>query len=128
MLYVIMVFSFIIMPMILNFGKNELSAAFQEMEACIRDVSKWLTLHQLKVNCYKTECIVFRSKFTVINPIFPPLLVGNDVIYGSKSVKNLGALLDQNLTLEKHIDNLCCSANWQLRKIRLLWKYIGDKT
>ena len=112
----------------ISFDKNNIQAAFQAMEACICDVNKWLTIHQLKLNCDKTECIVFRSKFLAANPDFPPLTVGNDLIYVSNNVKNLGAFFDQNLTMDKHVDTFCRSANWQLRNIGLLRKYLDDKT
>lgn len=112
----------------ISFDKNDIQAAFQTMEACICDVNKWLTIHQLKLNCDKTECIVFRSKFSTTNPIFPPIVVGDDLIYASENVKNLGAVFDQNLTMDKHVETFCRSANWQLRNISLLRKYLDDKT
>ena len=112
----------------ISFDKNNIQASFQAMEACISDVNKWLTIHQLKLNCDKTECIVFRSKFLSANPDFPPLAVGDDLIYASNNVRNLGAYFDQNLTMDKHVDTFCRSANWQLRNISLLRKYLDDKT
>ncbi|KAJ8034837.1 hypothetical protein HOLleu_21844 [Holothuria leucospilota] len=62
------------------------------------------------------------------NPIFPPIVVGDDLIYASENVKNLGAVFDQNLTMDKHVETFCRSANWQLRNISLLRKYLDDKT
>lgn len=98
------------------------------MEACISDVNKWVTLNRLKLNCGKTKSIVFRSKFAELDLTFPPLIVGNDLIYHSEFVRNLGAIFDCNLTLERHINKFCQSANWQLRNIGLMRRYIDNKT
>ncbi|PIK54613.1 14-3-3-like protein [Apostichopus japonicus] len=98
------------------------------METCISAVNTWLTTNQLKLNCDKTEFIVFRSRFSEVTPNFPPLTVGKDSINISSTVRNLGAYFDQTMSLENHVTNLCRSANWQLRKISLMRNYLDNKT
>ncbi|PIK38614.1 reverse transcriptase-like protein [Apostichopus japonicus] len=114
--------------LLLAFDKDDVPNAFHKMETCISAVNTWLTTNQLKLNCDKTEFIVFRSRFSEVTPNFPPLTVGKDSINISSTVRNLGAYFDQTMSLENHVTNLCRSANWQLRKISLMRNYLDNKT
>ena len=114
--------------LLLAFDKDSVSFAFHKMEICIDAVSTWLTNNQLKLNCDKTEFVVFRSRFSNVTPTFPTLNVGGEQIHISSTVRNLGAYFDQTMTLDHHVTNLCRSANWQLRKISRLRKYLDNKS
>ena len=67
----------------ISFDKFHILEAFQKMEACIKGIHNWLTLKQLKLNCDKTECIVFRSRLAQNTPILPALVVGDTSIHAS---------------------------------------------
>ena len=114
--------------LLLSFDKDDTQHAFGRMETCIADVNKWLTTHQLKLNCDKTEFIVFHSRFSNITPVFPSLSVGSDTVNISTTVRDLGAFFDRTMSLEHHVLTLCRSANWQLRRISRLRKYLDNKT
>ncbi|KAJ8038375.1 hypothetical protein HOLleu_15784 [Holothuria leucospilota] len=98
------------------------------METCINALNIWLATNQLKLNCKKTEFIVFQSRFSDVAPTFPTLNVGGEPIHISSTVRNLGAYFDHTMTLEHHVTNLCRSANWQLRKISRMRKYLDNKS
>ena len=114
--------------LLLAFNKDDVPNSFRKMETCISAVNNWLTTNQLKLNCGKTKFTVFRSRFSDITTVFPPLNVGNDSITISSFVRNLGAYFDQTMSLDKHVFNFCRSANWKLRKISLMRSYLDNKT
>ena len=52
--------------------------------------------------------------------------IGDENIIPSKSVRNLGAILDYNMTMEKHIiSSVCKSGYGQLRQIGHIRKYLN---
>ena len=64
---------------------------------CIQDISSWMNVNKLKLNEDKTDIIIFvcsRSNDSLLVIKFD--LNGHEVLC-SKKVKNLGAILDQDI-------------------------------
>jgi hypothetical protein len=69
-----------------------------EMETCLSDIQQWLCSQKLILNPKKTEFIVFSSKNnSKIAKDLSIHLCGHE-IFTSSVVRNLGVMLDQNLT------------------------------
>ena len=111
----------------ISFSHMEALPAFLKMEQCIKEVHEWLSSNQLKLNCDKTEAIVFRSKYST-EQRYPSLLVGGATVLPSSVVKNLGCVLDTHLTLSNHVDFVCKSANWKMRNISLMRRFLDQHT
>ena len=81
---------------------------------------------RLLINDSKTELILIGSKqqLSKLQPI--SISVGNSVINNSSEVKNLGCWLDANLSMSKHITNICKSAFFYLHNIRSIKKYLHE--
>ena len=54
--------------------------------------------------------------------------VGNDMIKPSTSVRNLGIIFDNHMSMTQHINSLISSVNFHLRNIRRIAKYLDQDT
>ena len=86
------------------------------MEALICDIRGWYAKNMLKLNDDKTEMLIIGSKYRQI-PQIPDLHVGSSVITPASDVKNLGVIMDDNFTMEPHINNIMRAAFFKIREI-----------
>ncbi len=77
------------------------SDAVNRVENCLIEIVDWMNRNMLKLNADKTELIVFSSQRNekLVNSI--TIQIGEEKINSSKCVRNLGAFLDSNMTMEK---------------------------
>ena len=68
------------------------------LQTCIEDVMRWNTQNMLRSNAEKTEIILFTSLFTK-TPNIEKLFFDSTVIELTEKVRDLGVVLDKNLTL-----------------------------
>ena len=106
---------------------NDLDYAYQKLQLCISDVCAWMIDHHLKLNEEKTEFVVFSTKRKSIIP-YKPIAIGKSSIYPSESARNLGVYFDKFMNFDHHLNKVCRSANYQLRKISLMRKYLNKKS
>ena len=96
------------------FDPSEGSHAKQQLEECLQDVSAWMYQNHLKLNHSKTEYIVISSKNNMQKlSNVSELKVGSESISCAKSVKNIGALFDAQLTMEDQVAAVCRSCYMQ---------------
>jgi len=74
-----------------------------------------MAANKLKLNDDKTEIITFASKTRPSEKL--SLNVGDTTISSVPCVRDLGVLLDESLTMESQVHQVCKSAYFQLRKI-----------
>ena len=81
----------------------------------------------LKLNTEKTELLVISSSRQV-QPIFPTLSFGSDIISPFDSVRNIGVIFDRTLSMSPNINNVCKSSFSHLRNIARIRKYLSFKS
>ena len=112
----------------LSFKPNNTSQdqVSQAMENCIEKIRKWIIHDRMLINDSKTELILIGSKqqLAKLQPI--SISVGNSTINNSSAVKNLGCWFDANLSMSKHITNVCNSAFFYLHNIKSIMKYLHE--
>jgi len=94
-----------------------------KLEACIHDIQSWCIHNKLKLNDSKTEILHISSRFVKPTNI-TSVSIGNSCVTSSASVKDLGVIFDNNLVLSSHVNNICRSASFAIRKISKLRKYL----
>ena len=72
----------------------------------MEDVMQWNTQNKLRSNAEETEVIFFTSRFTK-TPTIEKLFIDSTVIDLTEKVRDLGVILDKNLTLTYHINETC---------------------
>ena len=95
------------------------------MQDCISDVKTWMTSNRLKQNDDKTECmLIVSSRTSLPNPHPSSIHIGDTDILFFLRAKNLGVTLTNNLSMEKHVTNICKSAYVEIRRISNIRHYL----
>ena len=95
------------------------------VEECLREIRDWMTKNMLKLNDSKTEYIIIGSKHSLAQiPNIHTLSVGQDEVSSSSSVKNIGAIIDENLSMHPQISNISRSCYLHIRHIGQIRKYL----
>ena len=103
---------------------SQLDNAKSTLEACIIEIDKWMLQNSLKMNGDKTETILLSSSFRPRPSIDSVSIAGHDVFF-SKKARNIGVILDENISLDHHIASICKSFFFHLRNISKIRKHIS---
>ena len=96
------------------------------IERCIRDIQSWMTTHRLKLNDSKTEVMILGTPQQLAKTTIEHIAVGNDQIQVVDHVRNLGGWLDSNLSMDRHVNQICKKVNHNLHNIRQIRKYLNQ--
>ncbi|XP_070582622.1 LOW QUALITY PROTEIN: uncharacterized protein [Erythrolamprus reginae] len=100
--------------------------AVEVMCRCLEAVRAWMGVNKLKLNPDKTEWLwVLPPKD---NSICPSITLGGGNLTPSERVRNLGVLLNPQLTLEKHLSAVARGAFAQVRLVRQLRPYLDRES
>jgi hypothetical protein len=94
------------------------------VENCLKDIVSWMNNNMLKLNADKTELIIFSSESNAQSVSNISVSVDSSEIKQSSSVRNLGAFLDSNMKMEKHVNSVCRNTYAQLRQIGHIRQYL----
>ena len=84
-------------------------------ESCIESVKHWMTTNKLQLNDKKTEALLVDTAEKIDPRV--KLSVGQSQISFSSSVRNLGVIFDNKLSMRDHINKVCQAAYLELRRI-----------
>ena len=76
------------------------------LEACVKDVSDWMSVNKLKLNSDKTELLSIASQFCP-KPQLSSLSVCGDQISPSVLVRNVGVVFDSHMKFERQVSSIC---------------------
>ncbi len=85
---------------------------------CVKNIKDWMTNNCLLLNPDKTEILLIRPKNST--QIMDHNLKLDGCTVTSSTVKNLGVILDSNLSFENHISHVKKTAFFHLRNIAKL--------
>ena len=102
--------------------------ALQSIQDCISDVRKWMLANKLKINDGKTEFMMIGSKHNLNKLNINSIKIGDTEIKPVTSLRNLGAMIDENLSMEHQITKTCSTAFYHIRNIRHIRKYLDVKS
>lgn len=108
-------------------AEGQLSCAKSTIENCLVDIKQWMASNLLKLNDDKTELLVIHGKHRPKPPLCA-ISVGQEIIRSSESARNIGVIVDDNLTLERQVSAICKSAFFHIRNISQIRKYLPQKT
>ncbi len=91
--------------------------ALEQMTSCTADIKTWMCSNRLKLNDDKTEAMIIGPKSRLAKVESTHITIGESSIPFSKSVKNLGILLDSNMSMEPQVDDLCRKCLFHLKNI-----------
>ena len=97
-----------------------------KLEMCIKDIRAWCVENKLLLNDSKTEVIHISSRFT--KPVaLDHITVGSSQVKTVSKARNIGVVMDSNLQLNHHINNVCRAAMIAIRKIGQIRHYLDKK-
>ncbi len=99
-------------------------SAIRQIQLCLTDIKNWMESNFLKLNDDKTEVIVFGSLSMLSDIGKITINVGDQRVEAADKVCNLGVVFDPNLKMDKHITKVCRTANFHLRNIGKIRKYL----
>ena len=97
---------------------NDMQSVTHDLQSSTDDIKAWMCNNQLKLNEDKTEAILFSTpSLSSCNCLPSSIMVGTHEIMFSNKVRNLGFILDSNLTMEQHVIKTCQTAYYELKRI-----------
>ena len=93
-------------------------------ESCITDIKKWMCLNKLKLNDDKTEVLLVGSRRNTMNIPSLCLKVDDTIVHHTKTVRNLGTVLDSDLGMEQQVCSLRKKLIFELKKISTIRPFI----
>ena len=101
--------------------------AMEKIQNCVGKIKEWMATHFLKLNDDKTEVLIITRNSKTSNIIKDQLAlvkIGESSVEPKESVRNLGVIFDSVCDLEKHVNNICKSAYFQIRNIGMIRDYL----
>lgn len=110
----------------MSFNPSDWEKTASSIQACVAEISEWMSGNMLKLNQDKTELIVFAPKNQARNLSDLKLTIGSNTIHAVPHVKNLGVIFDRELTMEKQVNAVVKSCYYQIRCIGQIRKYLTN--
>ena len=106
--------------------QSNVNNAIEQIEACLDELRQWMSQNYLKLNNAKTEVIVVGSKQQRSKVNITEVRVGDTVVTPTDSVTNLGVIIDENLSMDKHIAKVSRAVCISIRNIGMIRKHINQ--
>ncbi|CAB4013671.1 Hypothetical predicted protein, partial [Paramuricea clavata] len=106
---------------------NNPLTSYETLNDCINDVILWNTRNMLLCNPGKTEVLHLSSRFKKHQNLQENLSFANTTVQVSDKVVNLGIVLDKNMTLSSHINEMCKKAILNIKSIGRIRKYLSKE-
>ena len=89
-------------------------------------IEVWMDSNKLKLNDEETELIIFKNIHQIKDHMEVSMNINDIEILSSSKIKNLGVAFDENLSMTEHVNTICKSVTFQLRKISSIRKKHHD--
>ena len=109
-------------------SQNSQKEAIKSLENGIDSIAQWMTSNKLNLNRDKTEFMVISSKPNTKEIVCDTLELSNETISASSSVRNLGVIMDKNMQMDDHINQIRKSAYYYLNWIRKIRPFLTKET
>ncbi len=96
-----------------NYTRPDETSKLSKLTECVKNIKHWMTNNFLLLNSDKTEILLIGPKNSTQN-IMDHNLQLDGCIFTSSTVKNLGVILDSNVSFENHIYHVTKTAFFHL--------------
>ncbi|XP_062378801.1 uncharacterized protein LOC134067515 [Sardina pilchardus] len=98
------------------------SVVSHRISACLKDISIWMKDQHLQLNLSKTELLVFPAKTAIPQQI--NIQLDSSALTPTRSARNLGVIIDDQLTFSEHVASIAKSCRYTLYNIRKIRPYL----
>ena len=109
-----------------SFNVQESNSAVSHVEHVVTVVKKWMSTNFLCLNDDKTEVLLLASKNNYAKLNIPSLNIGDAMVETVKSAKNIGFVFDYLMNCKNHINQICKTGWYQLRRIGQIRPYLDS--
>ncbi len=103
---------------------SSVQTALNALTNCINEIRFWMSDNMLKLNNDKTEFVVAFSPHFKRRMPNVHLKVGDDVIKPSRTIRNLGIIFDDLMSMSPQITSLSRSSTYHLRSITRIRSFL----
>ena len=103
------------------------SVTISKLELSVKDIKAWSTANHLKLTEDKTEVLHIKSRFRKQSDL-SNIQIGDSTVESTSCARNLGVQFEDNLSMEKHVNNVCRAASFALHKLGQIRKYLDKHT
>ena len=93
---------------------DDVVSARTRVKVCLRELNQWMLLNNLRLNNDKTELLVLHAKHRPKSPL-DSITVGDVTV--TTGARNIGAIFDDTMSFEEHVNDLCKTAFYHIRNI-----------
>jgi len=104
----------------LNMSVEDVPVAVSKFAACVVDINAWLSACRLRLNAAKTQLFWLGSIQLLDRLDCHDVLVLGTCVAISDAARNLGVVIDRELSLVAHVTAVCRSGYNQLCQLRLV--------
>ena len=104
---------------------NHPSDALTTLRQCVEHIFSWNTRNMLKSNPGKTEVLHFTLRFMKQPSFGDSITFAGAEINITKKARNLGVIMDTNLSFSSHINEICKKSSLAIRSIGRIRKYLS---
>jgi hypothetical protein len=108
----------------LEFYPSEFNQTRTRMENCIGEVQQWMTSNLLKLNSEKTELLILASPHNLQKIQDKTLQIGGTKIEGKPHVKNLGAFLDEHMSMSHQVNQTVKTAYMTIKSLYKIRQFL----
>ena len=98
----------------------------ERITACLADISQWMSSNHLKLNPDKTELLFFPAKSSPLREL--TISIDNASVTSAPKAKNLGVVLDSQLSFKAHITAVTRSCRFTLYNIRRIRPFLTQES
>ena len=107
--------------------ENE-ATVIKQLDECLLDIMHWMNQKKLKMNNSKTEIILYGTKQQLSKVNISSVNVGGIEVKCVDHVRDLGVLMENNLSFDRHIRKKCQTSHIQLRNLKRIRKHLSYKS
>ncbi|PIK51812.1 hypothetical protein BSL78_11336 [Apostichopus japonicus] len=111
----------------ISMNPSNRDVSVSKLEQCLADIKSWTVRNKLQLNDSKTEVIHVTSRNMKTTPL-SGIRVGDTNVEPTSSARILGVILDSQLTMKEHVNNVCRDATNAIRSIGRIRHYLDQDT
>ena len=104
---------------------RDTESAILKFKSCFQDIESWMSSNRLKLNADKTDIIWLGTSQKLKLIESNAIRLGDVDIISSATVKNLGVIFDNEMTLTSHAYAVVKICFYQLRQLRTIRRFIS---
>ena len=96
------------------FHQDDAAETIKPIEACVMVIKAWMAMNWLKLNDENTLSLLLRTPTEGPLSNISEIIIGGNNMTPSPSARNIGAIFDEHLSMEAHVNSVCRSSFFHL--------------